>query len=67
VRSQSIAGALLKEAARRCAALGVARLYFNSRPALQGFYRSRGWRILERDVGAQGVTVYDRQLDSGRR
>ena len=63
VRSQGIAGALLDEAARRCAGLGVPRLYLNARPALQDFYTARGWRILERGVGAHGVTVYDRQLD----
>ena len=62
-RSQGIAGALLDEAARRCATLGVPRLYLNSRPALQDFYTARGWRILERGGGAHGVTVYDRQLD----
>ena len=63
VRSQGIAGALLDEATRRCAALGVPQLYLNSRPALQDFYTARGWRILERGVGAHGVTVYDRLLD----
>jgi hypothetical protein len=41
----------------------VPRLYLNSRPALQDFYTAGGWRILERGVGALGVTVYDRQLD----
>jgi GNAT superfamily N-acetyltransferase len=60
VRGQGIAGALLDEAARRCTALGVPRLYLNSRPALQDFYTARSWRILERGVGAHGVTVYDR-------
>jgi GNAT superfamily N-acetyltransferase len=63
VRGQGIAVALLEEAARRCAGLDVPRLYLNSRPALQDFYTTRGWRILERGVGAHGVTVCDRQLD----
>ena len=63
VRGRGIAGALLDEAARRCADLGVPRLYLNSRPALQDFYTARGWWILERGMGAHGVTVYDRQLD----
>ena len=63
VRGQGIAGALLEEAVRRCAGLSVPRLYLNSRPVLQDFYTARGWRILERGVGAHGVTVYDRQLD----
>ena len=63
VRGQGIAGALLEEAVRRCAGLGVPRLYLNSRPVLQDFYTARGRRILERGVGAHGVTVYDRQLD----
>jgi GNAT superfamily N-acetyltransferase len=61
VRGQGIAGALLEEAARRCAGLGVPQLYLNARPALQDFYTTRGWRI--RGVGAHGVTVHDRQLD----
>jgi GNAT superfamily N-acetyltransferase len=59
VRGQGIASALLEEAARRCAAQGVPRLYLNSRPALQDFYTARGWRILERGVGAHGATVYE--------
>jgi GNAT superfamily N-acetyltransferase len=63
VRGRGIAGALLDEAASRCAALDVPRLYLVLRPALQDFYTARGWRILERGVGAHGVTVYDRQLD----
>jgi GNAT superfamily N-acetyltransferase len=45
MRGRGIAGALLEEAARRCAGLGVPRLYLNSRPALRDFYTARGWRI----------------------
>jgi GNAT superfamily N-acetyltransferase len=62
-RGRGIAGALLDEAARRCAALDVPRLYLVSRPALQNIYPARGWRIVERDVGAHGLTVYVRHLD----
>jgi GNAT superfamily N-acetyltransferase len=63
VRGRGIAGALLDEAARRCAALDVPRLYLVSRPALQDFYTARGWRIVERDVGAHAQTLYVRRLD----
>jgi GNAT superfamily N-acetyltransferase len=63
VRGRGIAGALLDEAARRCAALGVPRLYLVSRPALQDFYTARGWRIVERDVGVHVQTLYVRHLD----
>jgi GNAT superfamily N-acetyltransferase len=63
VRGRGIAGTLLDEAARRRAALDVPRLCLVSRPELQDFYTARGWRIVERDVGAHAQTLYVRRLD----
>jgi len=62
-RRQGIAAALLKEAARRCAALQIERLYLGSRPALRDFYASRSWRVLEQGVGAHALTLYVQELD----
>jgi GNAT superfamily N-acetyltransferase len=62
VRSRGIARALLDEAARRCQALGVPRLYLASRPALRDFYTGRGWRELEDQVGEHRLVLYAREL-----
>src|SRR6266404_1264509 len=61
-RGQGIAAALLNDAARRCAVLGVERLYLVSRPALRDFYASRGWQIREECVGEAGLTLYGLEL-----
>jgi GNAT superfamily N-acetyltransferase len=61
-RGQGIAAALLNDAARRCAVLGIERLYLVSRPALRDFYTSRGWREVEQGVGAHALTLYVREL-----
>ena len=62
-RRRGIARAMMDEAARRCRALGVPRLYLASRPALQGFYTARHWRMMEEGVGEYGQTLYARELD----
>ena len=58
-RKQGIAAALLQEAIRRSAALGVERLYLSSRPALRDFYMNLGWRQIEHDVGEGKLIIYD--------
>jgi len=62
VRGRGIAAALLEDVARRCALLGVERLYLVSRPALRDFYMSRGWHIREESVGKAGLTLYGLEL-----
>jgi GNAT superfamily N-acetyltransferase len=60
MRSRGIARALIDEAVQRCGALGVARVYLTSRPALKPFYTGLGWRVLE-DGGKHGQTLYVRE------
>jgi GNAT superfamily N-acetyltransferase len=62
VRSRGIARALLDEAARRCQALDMPRLYLVSRPALRGFYTGLGWRAVEEEVGQHRQVLYAREL-----
>ena len=58
-RKQGVAAALLQEAIRRSAALGVERLYLSSRPAMRDFYTKQGWRPIDQDVGEAKLIVYD--------
>lgn len=58
-RRKGIAAAMIREAIRRSAALGVERLYLSSRPALRDFYSRLGWRPLEEDVGEDRLVLYD--------
>jgi GNAT superfamily N-acetyltransferase len=59
MRKQGVAAALLQEAIKRSAALGVERLYLSSRPALRDFYTKLGWRPIDHDVGESKLIVYD--------
>jgi GNAT superfamily N-acetyltransferase len=58
MRKQGVATALLSEATRRSAALGVERLYLSARPALRGFYTKLGWQPIEDNVGEARLTVH---------
>lgn len=58
MRGQGVAAALLDDAIRRTAALGIDRLYLIARPALRDFYGRRGWRPIEDNVGEDGLTVH---------
>lgn len=58
MRKQGLAAALLSEAIKRSAALGVERLYLVARPALRDFYASRGWQPIEDNVGEARLTVH---------
>lgn len=58
MRNRGLAAALLNEAIKRSAVLGVERLYLVARPALRDFYASRGWQPIEDDVGEAGLTVH---------
>lgn len=62
VRGHGIARALLDEAARRCAPLGVPRLYLVSQPVLRDFYARHGWHVLEDEVGRHRQVLYAREL-----
>jgi GNAT superfamily N-acetyltransferase len=62
MRGRGIAALLLEDGARRTGALGVERLYLNSRAHLQGFYTGLGWSIVEEGVGPHALTVYVRRL-----
>jgi GNAT superfamily N-acetyltransferase len=59
MRKQGIAAALLREAIKRSAALGVERLYLSSRPAMRDFYTKLGWRPIDDNVGEAKLIVYD--------
>jgi GNAT superfamily N-acetyltransferase len=59
-RGQGIAAALLEEGLRRCALLGVPKVYLVARPRMQSFYVERGWTALEEGVGKHGLTLYAR-------
>ena len=59
MRKRGIAAALLQEAIKRSAALGVERLYLSSRPAMRDFYTKLGWRPIDHDVGEGKLIVYD--------
>ncbi len=58
LRGQGVAAALLDEAIRRTAALGVDRLYLVARPALRDFYSRLGWQPMEDGVGEDRLTVH---------
>ena len=62
MQGRGVARALIDDAARRCRALGVPRLYLVSRPALREFYTGLGWRELESDVGQHRQVLYAREL-----
>ena len=57
-RKQGVAAALLDEAIRRSAALGVGQLYLIARPALRDFYARQGWEPIEDGVGDDRLTVH---------
>ncbi len=57
-RKQGVAAALLEEAIRRTAALGVGQLYLIARPALRDFYARHGWEPIEDGVGEARLTVH---------
>lgn len=61
-RGRGIAAALLEDGLRRCAALGVAKVYLVSRPAMRAFYVALGWTVLEEDVGQYRHLLYCRSL-----
>jgi predicted N-acetyltransferase YhbS len=61
-RKRGIAQALIDAALHRTAALGVARIYLVSRPALRPFYTRLGWREIEDEVGDHRLVVYGRDL-----
>jgi GNAT superfamily N-acetyltransferase len=63
-RGQGIAAAFLEEGLRRCAALGVPKVYLSARPRMHGFYSTRGWTELERDVGKHALTLYCRSTSA---
>jgi GNAT superfamily N-acetyltransferase len=63
-RGQGIAAALLEEGMRRCALLGVPRVYLVARPRMHRFYVARGWTPLEEDVGKHGLTLYVRETSA---
>ena len=64
MRHRGLATTLLDEGVRRTGALGIERIYLNSRAALQGFYTGLGWTIVEENVGPDSLTVYARQTSS---
>ena len=64
MRHRGVATALLEEGVRRTGALGIERIYLNSRAALQGFYTGLGWTIVEENVGPDALTVYQRRTSS---
>jgi GNAT superfamily N-acetyltransferase len=61
-RFEGIGAALVRSVERRCAALGVARLYLSARPALAGFYEKRGWLAIDRDIGPAQLVIFERAL-----
>ena len=67
MRKRGIAAALLQEAIKRSAALGVERLYLSSRPAMQDFYTKLGWQPIDHDVGEGKLVVYDYMMPGAPR
>ena len=65
-RKRGIARAMIDAAQQRTAALGIARIYLVSRPALRPFYEELGWREIEDEVGAHRLVVWERDLDGMR-
>jgi predicted N-acetyltransferase YhbS len=65
-RKRGIAQAMIDEAVRRTAALGITRIYLVSRPALRPFYARLGWQEIEDEVGEHRLVVWMRDLSGPR-
>jgi GNAT superfamily N-acetyltransferase len=66
-RRRGIGAALVDHAAQACFALGFGRAYLCARPERAGFYRQRGWTLIEQDVGPRhlGVLIRDAKTAPG--
>lgn len=63
-RGNGIAEALVATALERLAKLGHGTVYLCAKPRMREYYARRGWQLLEQDVGADGLDVFQRRLDA---
>ena len=61
-RGQGIAEVLVAHLLARFSANGFERVYLSAKPHLHGFYQTRGWTLIEDEVGVDRLGIFVRAL-----